>query len=97
VADLASFGTVWQLGAGEQNPLGLWTMQALFSGGVVNGAWTWEAAAVTGVILILAKLGLIGFLIKAAPHFGRYTRTVLFAATIVGAVGAAANVLVIVR
>jgi hypothetical protein len=96
-ADLATFGAVWQLGAGEHNPLGRWAMDALFGGGVVNGARIWEAAAVTGVILILAKLGLIGFLIKATPHLGRYRRAVLLAATAVGIVGATANVLAILR
>lgn len=95
IADLATFGTVWQLGAGERNPLGNWTMQTLFSGGVVDGGWIWEAAAVAGVLLILAKVGLIGFLIKATPHLGRYAPPVLLAATVVGAVGATANLLVI--
>ena len=70
-------------------------MEALFGGGVVGGAWMWEAAAVTGVILILAKLGLIGFLIKATPHLGRYRRTVLIAGTLVGIVGATSNGLAI--
>jgi hypothetical protein len=95
VADLGTFGTVWQLGAGERNPLGRWIMEALFAGGSSEGRWPWEAAAVTGVILILAKLGLIGLLIKATPHLGQYGRAVLLAATLAGTVGATANVLTI--
>jgi hypothetical protein len=44
--------------------------------------------------LILAKLALIGFLIWATPHLGRYRPVVLLAGTIVGCVGAATNVAV---
>jgi hypothetical protein len=95
IADLGTFGPVWQLGAGEQNPLGRWTMDALFAGGSGNGIWSWGAAAATGVILILAKLGLIGFLIEATPFLGRYRRTVLLSAALVGTVGATANALTI--
>ncbi|MGH7345833.1 MAG: hypothetical protein ACREK4_13045 [Candidatus Rokuibacteriota bacterium] len=93
-ADLGTFGAVWQLGAGEQNPLGRWTMEALFSR-AADGSWPWEAAAVTGVILILAKLVLIGFLIWVAPILGRYRSFVLLAATVAGGLGATVNAVVL--
>jgi hypothetical protein len=90
-ADLVTFGFVWQFGRGEQNTLGRWTMEALLALGPSNASW--EAAAVAGVILILAKLALIGFLIWVTPQLGRYRFIVLLAATLVGTVGAASNIL----
>lgn len=91
VADLGTFGFAWQLGAGELNPVGRWMMEALFGPPSAYGSWPWEGAAVTGVILILAKLTLIGFLIWVTPLLGRYRRIVLGAATVAGGVGAATN------
>ena len=90
-ADLGTFGFVWRSGQGEQNPLGRWAMDALLAHGRAGG--TWEAAAAAALILILAKLALIGFLIWVTPHLGRYRRVVLVAGTVVGCVGAATNVL----
>ena len=94
-ADLGTFGFVWQLGAGEQNPIGRWTMEALLALGSADASWSWEAATATGATLILAKLALIGLLIGVTPHLGRYRRTVLLAATVAGSVGAGANVVVL--
>jgi hypothetical protein len=93
IADLATFGFVWQLGQGEQNPIGRWTMEALLGLGPTSASW--EAASAAGLILILAKLALVGFLILATPQLGGYKRTVLIAATLLGTVGAAANTLVL--
>lgn len=97
VADLATFGFVWQLGRGEQNPIGRWTMDAFFGLGQTAANWeastaaNWEASSATGLLLMLAKLALIGFLVLATPRLGRYQGTVLIVATVVGIVGAAAN------
>jgi hypothetical protein len=92
IADLATFGFVWQLGQGEQNLIGRWTMEALLGLGPTSASW--EAASAAGLILILAKLSLVGFLILASPQLGRYQRTVLIVATLLGTVGAAANTLI---
>jgi len=89
------FGFVWQSGLGEQNPLGRWMIEGLLALGPANA--TWEAAAAAGLILILAKLALIGFLIWVTPHLGRYGRVVLVAGTVAGCAGAATNVLVHLR
>lgn len=90
-ADLGTFGFVWQFGQGERNPLGRWTMDALLGLGPADA--TWEAAAAAGLILILAKLALIGFLIWVTPPLGRYRPAVLVAGTVVGCVGAMSNML----
>jgi hypothetical protein len=91
VADMGTFGFVWQLGQGEQNPLGRWMLEALLALGPASTSW--EAAVAAGLILILAKLALIGFLIGVTPHLGRYRRTVLLVAMVAGSVGATVNVL----
>jgi hypothetical protein len=97
VADLATFGFVWQLGRGEQNPIGHFAMDLFFGLGQTAANWEastatlWEAASATGLLLMLAKLGLIGFLIVATPRLGRYQRPVLVVATAIGILGAAAN------
>lgn len=93
VADLGTFGFVWQAGQGEANPVAGWILQALFT--PADGYWTREALVVTGLMLIVAKLALIAFLIRATPYLGRYSRLVLFVAAGAGMVGAAANVLVL--
>ena len=90
-ADLGTFGFAWQLGQGEQNPLGRWAVETLLALGPANGSW--EAAAAAGLILILAKLALVGFLIRITPQLGRYRRIVLLTATLAGTVGAAGTVL----
>lgn len=95
VVDLGTFGAVWQLGEGELNPLGRVLMGGLFGPAAANESWPWEAAAVSGMLLILAKMGLIGFLVRVTPHLGRYRNPVLFAAAVVGSIGAAANLAVI--
>jgi hypothetical protein len=93
VADLGTFGFVWQLGQGEQNPLGRWAMEALLSLSPARASW--EAATAAGLILILAKLALVGFLIVITPRLGLYRRAVLIVATLLGTVGAAVNTLVL--
>lgn len=70
-------------------------MGGLFGPAAANESWPWEAAAVSGMLLILAKMGLIGFLVRVTPHLGRYRNPVLFAAAVVGSIGAAANLAVI--
>jgi hypothetical protein len=91
-ADLGTFGFVWQLGAGEQNPLGRWLMETLLALGSADATWSWEAATAAGATLILLKLALIGFLVGVTPLFGRYQRAVLLLATAAGVVGASVNV-----
>lgn len=95
VADLATFGLVWAGGLGEQNPLGRWTIELMlpFDPSRAPYPWSWGAAAAAGVILILAKLGLLALLIRLAPQLGRYRRAVLLAAAVAGGIGAIANAL----
>ena len=90
--DLATFGAVWQLGQGEANPLGGLIMQAL---GVPGYPEAWHGAAIAGGVLILAKLALIAFLVRVSPHLVRYRDPVLLAALVVGVIGGAANLRVI--
>lgn len=90
-ADLATFGAVWQLGSGEINPLGRLAVDALTALGLGGAEDGWAAAALAGLLLIGAKLVLIGFLIRVAPYLGRYRGPVLATAAVVGAVGAAVN------
>ena len=91
VADLGTFGLVWQAGQGERNPVAGLVLEALFTR--ADGYWRWEAPVVTGLLLIVAKLVLIGFLMRASPHLGRYQQPVLFVAAATGVVGAVSNVI----
>lgn len=89
-ADLATFGFAWQWGYGERNPLGRLAADSMR--GLFPPNFTYEAVFTAALILMLAKLALIWYLIRMAPHLNRYRRAVLAVATAVGIVGAASNV-----
>lgn len=92
LADLATFGFVWQLGYGERNPIGRWTVDGLIRLGSDGDIGSWQAAVAGGIVLILVKLALIAFLIQVTPYLGRYRRGVLVVAMVAGTVGAAVSV-----
>jgi hypothetical protein len=91
-ADLGMFGFVWQGGQGEANPLGRLLMTALAGPGATVERF-WGMAVLAGLILVLAKLGLVAFLLWAAPRLDRYQRIVLVVALVAGVFGAVGSVI----
>lgn len=91
-ADLGTFGFGWDAGQGEHNPIARLTLIALSPTVAPSGPASDAVAAVAALVLIGAKLALIGFLVWASPRLGRYRKGVLLAGTAVGAIGALSNV-----
>jgi hypothetical protein len=88
-ADMLTFVLAWQRGAAERNPIAqLFIDWAL---GTFPGTGTFPFA-VAGLALILAKLGLILYLVRITPFLGRYRNVVLTVALLVGLVGTISNV-----
>lgn len=93
-ADLVTFAVVWEHAQGELNPLGGLARSAFlaaFSPVMGSGA---DGAAVFAASLLLMglKLGLIAFLMRAAPFLGRYRQFVLGVAAAAGTLGCVSNV-----
>jgi hypothetical protein len=88
-ADLVLFAFIWQNSlAYEQNPLANLVHQSVQS---LVGRDSGLAPLLSVLILIGIKLGLILYLVWAAPVLGRYRQPVLLVATAAGAVGALSN------
>ena len=96
-ADLVTFAFIWRSGDAERNPLGQMAMN--FSLGLFNSRgqgfddWGWVAVIVAALMMLGLKVALIAFLVRVAPHLGRYRRTVLVIAIVGGIVGTTSNVL----
>lgn len=94
-ADLLTFAAVWEHAQGELNPLGGLARSAFLAALTPAIGLGAEGAAVlaSSALLMGLKLGLIGFLLWAAPNLGRYRRVVLLVAAAAGTLGSASNVI----
>lgn len=94
-ADLVTFAVNWEHGQGELNPLGGLARSAFlaaFTPALGGGAHD-AAVLATSVVLMGLKLGLIGFILWAAPRLGTYRQLVLVLAAAAGTLGSASNVI----
>jgi hypothetical protein len=89
-ADLVTFAAVWEHSQGELNPIGKLVKDLSH---LVFGRDSGAAVPIAAVVLILLKLGLIAYLIRAEPYLGRYRRAILGVATVTGLLGAGSNIL----
>jgi hypothetical protein len=93
-ADLVTYAVVWEHAQGELNPLGGLARSAFLAaftpamGSAADGA----AVLASSALLMGLKLGLIGFLLRAAPYLGRYRHVVLVVAAAAGTLGCVSNV-----
>jgi hypothetical protein len=92
-ADLVTFAFIFgHAGQGERNPLAQVIVQAAKA---VFGSATNEQMFVVNSLSFLVmfglKVGLIAFLIWAAPRLGKYQQLVLLVATAAGILGALSN------
>jgi hypothetical protein len=94
-ADLVTFAVVWEHAQGELNPLGGLARSAFLAvltpamGSGADGT----AVVAASVFLMGLKLGLIAFLVRAAPYLGRYRQLVFVVAGAAGTLGCVSNVL----
>lgn len=93
-ADLVTFTFVFANSSHEHNPLANLILQVAKNliGSTTNDQMflvNWASV----LVMVGLKLGLIVFLIWAAPRFGRYERAVLVIATAAGIVGAISNLI----
>ncbi len=97
IADLVTLAFIWRSGDAERNPLGQlamdFSLELFDSRGEGFDDWGWVAVIVAALILFALKVALIVFLIRVAPHLGRYRRAVLVVAVAVGILGAISNIL----
>lgn len=93
-ADLVTFTFVFANSAHEYNPLANIVLSVIKSliGSATNDQMFW-VNWLSVLIMVGLKLGLIAFLVWAAPRLGRYERLVLVVATAVGIIGAASNLI----
>lgn len=88
--DMLTFVLAWRRGEAEQNPIAQllieWSV-ATFPG---TGSFPF---AVAGIVLILAKVGLVLFVVRVTPFLGRYRNAVLAIALIAGLIGSVSNVI----
>jgi hypothetical protein len=93
-ADLVTFAVVWEHAQGELNPLGALARAAFLAAfAPTMGSGADGAAVVAASVLLMGlKVGLIGFLLRAAPHLDRYRPVVLAVATAAGLLGCVSNV-----
>ena len=94
-ADLVTFAVVWEHAQGELNPLsGLARSAFLAAFAPTLGSSADNAAVVASSALLMGlKVGLIGFLLWAAPNLGRYRKPVLAVAAAAGTLGGISNVI----
>jgi hypothetical protein len=94
-ADLVTFTFIFaNAGQGERNPVAHLIVQAAkgLIGSATNDQMFW-VNWLSVLVMVGLKLGLIGFLVWAAPRLHRSRRPVLLVATAAGIVGAVSNFL----
>jgi len=89
LADLVTFAFVWQGGYGERNPVARFVLDSTVA--LFPESWSWVAVQVAAFVVMLLKLALIGYQIRAAPYLGRYRQFVLGIAAGAGTLGATVN------
>lgn len=87
--DMLTFVLAWRRGEAEQNPIAQLLIDLSLATFPGTGSFPFGVA---GIVLILAKVGLVLYVVRVTPVLGRYRNVVLATALIVGLIGSASNV-----